>query len=303
MKKTIKRQEIPTVLPDGLYVVATPIGNLGDLSQRAREIFDASVAVFCEDTRVTAKLVKMSKLVRLDHHASASKIKVAVEQMESTPGIYALVSDAGTPGISDPGSPLVRAAREAGIEVFPVPGPSAVAAFLSVSGFLGEGFTFRGFFPKETAKSEVLLRNLHKMTKEMGDSAHLWVWFESPHRVVSTLERISLVIEGHARVNVAKELTKIHEKFFEGSPSEVLAKVALHVEREGPKGEWIVAIEVTPPDPADQQSLHENSALWSETLKALIENGISVSVATKAVSQTFGVPKNKVYQAALLIKS
>ena len=190
-----------------LYVVATPIGNLGDITQRAIDILSGVSLVAAEDTRHSQKLLAHlgvnAKLVSLHEHNERNKAESLINSILSGESI-ALVSDAGTPLISDPGYILVRTAIESGVSVIPVPGASALIAALSASGMASDRFLFEGFLP---AKSSAKLKKLESLKKESGTV----IFYESPHRVLATLESMVEVLGPERRIAMARELTKTFE--------------------------------------------------------------------------------------------
>ena len=200
-----------------LYVVATPIGNLGDLSARAVETLTQATRVAAEDTRRTRGLLThlgLSKPIeRLDAHASAHDIARVVEHLQAGETI-ALVTDAGTPVVSDPGTELVRAAVEAGVHVVPIPGPSAVLTALVASGLSGGSFRFLGFLPRKGSERRDELEKI-RSTPEVV------VLFESPERTLETLADLARIMP-HRRCVVARELTKMHEEFVRGTLEELV---------------------------------------------------------------------------------
>ena len=233
-----------TVTQATLSVVATPIGNLEDITLRAIRTLKEADAIFCEDTRVTAKLLQryeISKpLVRCDEKMEETAAKQAIEMLEGGKNI-ALVSDAGTPGISDPGSRLVRAVRrssealrEAGQEPFTIeaiPGASALTAALSIAG-LGSGeFTFLGFLPHKKGRQTAL--------KEIAINERTVVLYESPHRILKLLKELETFAPSK-KVIVAKELTKMHEEILEGAPGEVAKRLEA---QKKDRGEFVVIVE------------------------------------------------------------
>jgi 16S rRNA (cytidine1402-2'-O)-methyltransferase len=217
-----------------LYVVATPIGNLADLSPRAAEILGQVVAVVAEDTRRSGVLLKglavRPRLISLPGEQEERRIPLVLEQLGS--GDVALVSDAGTPAISDPGRRLVAAAREAGFQVVAVPGPSALVAAVSASGLRADRFLFLGFLPRTKSRSQRLL--------EASDSWAL-VFHESPHRLAATLEWAAEVL-GSRRVAVAREISKLHESWYLGTAAELAAQFRA----DPPRGECTVVVEAPP---------------------------------------------------------
>ena len=220
-----------------LFVVATPLGNLEDLSPRAARILASVACIACEDTRRTAKLLKRIGVGTrtLSCHRFNER-----ERLEPLLGLLregrdvALVSDGGTPGVSDPGSILVRRALEEGIPVSPVPGPSAVVAILSVAGFADARFAFDGFLPHRAGERRRRLR-------EIRDERRTLVLFEAPHRIRETLGDLAEVL-GDRRVVLGRELTKLHEVLAVGSPREVLGALGEAEVR----GEIVLAVEGSP---------------------------------------------------------
>lgn len=289
--------------PGGLSIVATPIGNLEDFSPRGREALEKADTVLCEDTRQGAKLIAalgvskpLSRLERLDEHVSEKSLQNWIRRLKGGES-FALITDAGTPAISDPGSALVALAHEAGVRVTPVPGPSAVPTLLSVAGFQETSFTFRGFFPR---KNSDRARELERAAQ--SEVSRVFVWFESPQRMLEALESIS-AYPADLRVIVSKELTKIHERYFHGNAGEVLAQVRDEIAREGARGEWCFAIRFAHEKAgAEHDSANAEKEISREAvlaLRCLIEAGISPSDAAKRVSQYFGGQKKRVYDAAL----
>ncbi|MDQ5952570.1 MAG: rRNA (cytidine1402-2-O)-methyltransferase [Patescibacteria group bacterium] len=219
-----------SITPGQLFVVATPIGNLGDLTARAREIFSSVDLVLCEDTRVTAKLMAALELRPSLHsfheHTDALKRRQFVDMLTEGKKI-ALVTDAGTPAISDPGSFLVADAVAAGVTVTPIPGPSAVIAALSISGLPLDRFTFVGFPPHKKGRQTFF--------KELNDIGHTVVLYESTHRIDKTLE----ALKGLGRqLIVCRELTKLHETIYRGSAEEVMQQI----QATSSKGEFVIVI-------------------------------------------------------------
>lgn len=216
-----------------LYMVATPIGNLEDITLRAVSILKSVDIVLCEDTRVTLKLLRHLQIEKrlISYHENSSEAKDDKIIQELQEGVtYALVSDAGTPAVSDPGGRLVAKARAAGISVIPIPGASAVSSLVSVFGVRESVYHFWGFFPQKKKKKTELLENINNLKG-------LHVFFESPYRVEKTLSEWFL---GHddLLVMVGREMTKQHETFHVGTPSEVLASLG----SDTIKGEFCVGI-------------------------------------------------------------
>jgi 16S rRNA (cytidine1402-2'-O)-methyltransferase len=219
-------------LAPGLYVVATPIGNLGDLSERAAAVLRSAAIVAAEDTRTSKVILTRSgssaRLLSLTEHNVVQRTPELLEAARS--GVVALVSDAGTPIIADPGARLVRAAHAAGVAVLPVPGPSALAAAISVAGFEGSDVHFIGFLPR--ARGERITR-----LRTAAEGAEVLVFFESPGRLGKTLADIAEAL-ADPEVVVCRELTKIHEEVVPGRASELAARF------ETTRGECTVVVQV-----------------------------------------------------------
>lgn len=199
-----------------LAVVATPIGNLDDVSKRSIETLRAADLIVCEDTRVTRKLLSHYRIatdvVSVNHHADSKKIQQVVSALQFGKTI-ALVTDAGTPGVSDPGGILVAAAYDAGSRVIAIPGPSAMAAALSISGLPTDHFRFLGFLPHKKGRET----KLH----ELVEAEETVVFYESPHRIMKTLQRLKELLGNERIVVVCRELTKVFEETVRGSPDYV----------------------------------------------------------------------------------
>lgn len=216
-----------------LSIVPTPIGNLGDITLRALEVLHACDLVAAEDTRHTGILLKHHGISKpqtsLHEHNEASRSAELVQRMKD--GLHvALVSDAGTPGISDPGSRLIRETRQAGIPIEALPGPCAAITALVGSGFETSSFYFGGFLPNKSGRRARILT-------EALDLPHTSIFYESPHRILKTLEALK-VIDPACEVGVARELTKHFEEFLQGTPGELLQ----HFERKPPKGEFCLLL-------------------------------------------------------------
>ena len=202
-----------------LYVVGTPIGNLEDVSARALRILAGVSAIAAEDTRITARLLARHQIRKplLSHRAPVERRTAPRVLQALASGDVALVTDAGTPGVSDPGPHLVAAAWEAGHRVVPVPGPSAVTAVLSASGFTGPGFVFIGYLPRRPGE-------LRRVLQSLADEQRPAVAFDSPHRVVKSLLMLAEVLPERL-VMVARELTKVHEELLRGTAQEVAQRL------------------------------------------------------------------------------
>ena len=217
-----------------LYIVATPIGNLSDISERALQTLRDCDIVACEDTRVTGTLLKRfgisKEMFVYEDSRERNAAPILLEKLKSGLNI-ALVSDAGTPCISDPGFRIARACRAEGIKVVPIPGPCAFAAALSASGLPSDSFLFVGFLSAKTAAR----RNFFEKHADFG---HTLIFYESPYRILKFIDDALDVFGGDRVVCVAKEITKLHERFFTGK----LSDVALQIKNSSTKGEFVVLI-------------------------------------------------------------
>ena len=270
-----------------LYVVATPIGNLGDLSPRVVETLRAVNVVAAEDTRVTRHILSHTRIgTRLLSYRDENEAKLApelVRRMGEGESI-ALVSDAGTPCVSDPGYRLVRAAAEAGIEVVAIPGPSAVVALLSISGLPSDRFAFEGFPPGTHKARTALLESLR-------NDGRTTVFYESPRRVVDFLRDIATTL-ADPQVAVGRELTKVHEEVLRGRASEVAARL----EANGPRGELAIAVYV----PRDSSTEPDFDAV--EEIRSLLATGMSArDIAEKLKPR--GVARRFVYDVVETLRS
>lgn len=271
-------------LSPGLYIVATPIGNLGDITLRAVEVLRGVSAVACEDTRVTGKLLNMlgikAKLIRYDDHASEGDRDRLLSLMAQAP--VALVSDAGTPLISDPGYRLVRSAREVGIAVTSLPGPSAAVVALTLAGLPSDRFLFAGFLPnKDKARRDVLA--------ELAAVPATLVFYETAPRLGDALTAIASVLPGR-EVAVARELTKRFEECRTGTPGELAA----HYEAHPPKGEIVLLI--GPPGEAPVGEIDVDALL-----RAALEKD-KPSQAAGQVAKATGLDRKVLYARALELK-
>ncbi len=271
-------------LVPGLYIVATPIGNLGDITGRAVTVLRGVAAVACEDTRVTGKLLNhlgiKQKLIRYDDHASEAAREGLLALAAERP--VALVSDAGTPLISDPGYRLVRAARERGIMVTSLPGASAATVALTLSGLPSDRFLFAGFLPsKAKARADVLA--------ELAGVRATLVFYETAPRLLGALAAVGEVLPGR-EVAVARELTKKFEECRSGTPTELIAHYTAHP----PKGEIVLLI--GPPGEV-QASAADAEAL----LRAALET-LKPSQAAAEVARATGLDRKALYARALELK-
>ena len=276
-----------------LYVVATPIGNLGDLSSRARETLQNCALVAAEDTRHTGVLLKAFGIVTPQlslHEHNESDRAVEIVAMLREGKSVALVSDAGTPAISDPGFELVRAAAQAGIEIVAVPGPCAAVAALSIGALPTDRFCFEGFLPARAAQRRERLKSLQAETRTL-------VIYESPHRVGETLEDCVAVFGAERAACVVREATKLHETTYRGSLLELLDESK--TDADFSRGEIVLLIGGAPRGPADEDG--EARAQLDKVLRALLAE-LPLKQAARLAAQITGVRDNEAYKRALLLK-
>lgn len=291
--------------PRGLWVVAVPIGNLADITQRAQYALTHADLILCEDTRRTAQLLSllgvesfMPRLNRFDTHSRDAERWINQLNLGRT---ICLVSDAGTPAISDPGALLVEQATKRGIPVAPIPGASAITALLSVCGFKETAFTFRGFYPRKETEHAVEVQMMRQAVLLQCSST--FVYFDSPLRIAKTLQRIATSFPSlEPLLIVAKELTKLHEHVFRGNTCEEVSKAVEHnLQETGEVGEWCFAVHF--PRSATTESNTVSTEHWSKTLQCLLRANVSVSESTKLVCEAFPqVNKKDVYREALRVK-
>ena len=270
-----------------LVLVATPIGNLGDFSRRATETLAAADVIACEDTRVTRKLLRLTgtatsaKMVPYHDHNGAEMRPRIIAQLEQGQ-LVVLVSDAGTPLISDPGYKLVAACRERGIRVESVPGPSAVLAALAVSGLPSDRFMFAGFLASASGARRTQIT-------ELADLAATTIWFETPARLAQSLSDMAAIMGPRPAV-VARELTKMHEEVLRGDLAGLASQIA---DMARLKGEIVVLVAGRSRDdeaPDDDQ--------LAAMLRAELE-GQRLRDAVRSVAETTGLPRNRIYRLAL----
>ncbi|MEX2660169.1 MAG: 16S rRNA (cytidine(1402)-2'-O)-methyltransferase [Acidimicrobiales bacterium] len=272
--------------PGHLVLVATPIGNLGDLSPRAVEVLAQADVVACEDTRRTGRLlqaagIRAKGLIAVHDHNEATQVRTVLDRLAAGE-VVAVASDAGTPGISDPGERLVRAAAQAGFEVRVVPGPSAAVAALVASGLATGRFVFEGFLPRKgSGRTERLAA--------LAGERRTIVLYEAPHRVARTLADLAGALGGGRRVALARELTKLHEEVWRGTLDGAVERCA-EVE---PRGEHVVVVEGA----AEPEVAGDEVVLAA--LADRLEDGATRRDAVAEVAEALGVPKRRVYDLAL----
>jgi 16S rRNA (cytidine1402-2'-O)-methyltransferase len=271
-------------LAPGLYIVATPIGNLEDITLRALRILEQADVIACEDTRQTQKLLNyfgiQKRTVSYHEHNEMGRSQQLLSDLEQGARI-ALVSDAGMPGISDPGSVIIREAVQRGIPVVPVPGPSALVAALVGSGLETSSFRFFGFLPAKSGQRRTFLEDLK-------DAPETLVFYEAPHRIVETLQDVLAIFGPTRRVVIARELSKIHEEFRRGTVEEVLEQV----QGREVKGEITLILEG---HKAEQSSSAGKKSLGAR-MKELMEQGAHEKTALKNAAKEFGISKSEAYR-------
>lgn len=265
-----------------LYAVATPIGNLGDLGPNAREILGRAGLIVCEDTRRTGRLlhhagIAGARLAICNEHTETSRIAEVLDAL-GTGDDVALVTDAGTPGISDPGARMVAAVLDAGYRVAPIAGPSAVTAALSVSGMTGDRFVVEGFLPRRGAD------RTRRLT-EIADETRTVVVYEAPHRFERTIADLTEVCGPERRVVIARELTKMHE--------EIIRTRLGAVDTSTPRGEYVIVIEgVTEVRTADDDEIRD-------ALRRARADGLSTRDAAGRVADALQVSRRRAYSLAI----
>ena len=270
-----------------LYVVATPIGNLGDLSQRAIEVLQGVTVIAAEDTRHSRQLLQQFE-INTDclalHEHNERKVTAALLARLAQGDSIALVSDAGTPLLSDPGFHLVREAARQGLPIIPVPGPSAIMAALSAAGLPTDRFCFEGFLPSKSAARRRRLEALQQATPTL-------VFFEAPHRILATLADMQSIFSADRQVVLARELTKTFETFLRGSLAEVLQQVSADQNQQ--KGEMVILLQGA--SQAEQDGIDADT---ERVLKILLQE-LSVKQAASLAAAITGAKKNLLYQFAL----
>jgi 16S rRNA (cytidine1402-2'-O)-methyltransferase len=272
-------------LAPGLYLVATPIGNLEDITLRALRVLRSVDRIACEDTRQTQKLLNHFEIhtptVSYHMHNEGSRTEELTAELKLGARI-AIVSDAGTPGIADPGGQIAAAAIAAGINVFPVPGANAAISGLIASGLPTEQFIFHGFLPAKAGQRKTALEELVR-----GEATH--VFYEAPHRILDTLGDVEAVFGVSQHVVVARELTKLHEEFLRGTVGEVRSQLAA---RASVRGEIVLMLA---PSPALSSS-EKRATLAVEVATLMKSEGISEMDALKRVARERGIGKSEAYR-------
>lgn len=280
-----------TPLAPGLYLVATPIGNLGDITLRALDVLKRADRIACEDTRQTQKLLNHFQIttptVSCHQHNERQRATELIEALKAG-GRIAVVSDAGMPGISDPGTWLVAEAIAAGIPVVPIPGANAALTALVASGLPTGEFHFIGFLPEKAGARRTRLEDL---AAEARETAQTLIFYEAPHRILETLADLEAVWGAQLRVVAARELTKIHEEFLRGNVAEVRRELAT---RDRIRGEFTLLVEALPS--ASVQAGGGAEKIADRVARFQTEAGIDEKEALKRLARELGQSKSELYR-------
>ena len=272
-----------------LRLVATPIGNLSDLSPRAARVLGEADVIACEDIRHSRKLLSHAgvtgpRLIAVHDHNEADQVRTILSLLERGKSV-ALITDAGTPGISDPGQRVVAAVAAAGYGIEVVPGPSAVIAALVASGLPTHRFSFEGFMPRKGSERT-------RRLEAVSGAGCTTVLYEAPHRVVRTLNDLIETCGPLRQVALVRELTKLHEEVWRGT----LAGAVEHLEESPPRGEYVIVLGSGPPETVDDETI-------ARALTARMDAGEDKRTAIASVAGTLSVPKRRVYDLALDLAS
>jgi 16S rRNA (cytidine1402-2'-O)-methyltransferase len=283
--------EVEKPLAPGLYLVATPIGNLEDITLRALRVLRSVDRIACEDTRQTAKLLGhfgiRTPTVSYHMHNESSRASELVEALKAG-GRIAVVSDAGMPGIADPGASIAAEAIAAGVAVYPIPGANAALSALVASGLNAERFTFHGFLPSKEGQRRSTLEVLRAAASEQT-ATH--IFYETPHRILGALEDVVSAFGAQQRVVLAREITKLHEEFVRGTAGEVLAELQA---RPSVRGEMVLLLEVSPQSGGASDV---GQATLAEEVAALVRaEGLAEMDALKRVAKARGIGKSEAYR-------
>jgi 16S rRNA (cytidine1402-2'-O)-methyltransferase len=280
----------PSPLAPGLYLVATPIGNLEDITLRALRVLRSVDRIACEDTRQTAKLLNhygiRTPTVSYHTHNESSRASELIETLKSG-GRIAVVSDAGMPGIADPGATIAAEAIAAGITVYPIPGANAALSALIASGLPSERFAFHGFLPSKEGQRRTALEALRTTAADAEPATH--IFYETPHRILDALNDIISTFGPTQPIVLARELTKLHEEFLRGTAAELLAILSA---RPSIRGEMVLLLELSPQTPTDAPTL-----TLAEEVAALIRTeSLSEKEALKRVAKSRNISKSEAYR-------
>lgn len=275
-----------------LYVVATPLGNLGDLTVRAQAVLKAVPWVAAEDTRHSAPLLRHlgspARMLPAHQHNEEAAAQQVIDRLVAGESV-ALISDAGTPAVSDPGARLVGRVRAAGYKVVPLPGPCAAVAALSASGITAPHWLFYGFLPTKSKQREEVLR-------ELAPAPHALVFYEAPHRILETVAALAATLGAARRIVIARELTKLFETIHACPLGEAMAWLEADANQQ--KGEFVLIVDA--PEAAGGEAAEAIEA--ERVLALLIDEGLPVKQAAKLAHAITGAPKNALYDRALQLR-
>jgi 16S rRNA (cytidine1402-2'-O)-methyltransferase len=275
-------------LAPGLYLVSTPIGNLEDITVRALRVLRSVDRIACEDTRQTRKLLDRygiaTPTISSHEHNEAARSRALIEELRAGARV-AVVSDAGTPGISDPGMVLASAAITAGIAVYPIPGPSALLAGLVGSGLNTDHFFFFGFLPSKTGARRTALENVAAAIRQRTTV----VFYEAPHRIAEMLGDLESVWGATCRVVLARELTKVHEEFLRGTSADIRAQIA---GRPSVRGEMVLMVEASP----ISQGASTTGSLLAQLADLEKTENLAEKDALKRIARDRGVSKSELWR-------
>ena len=292
LRRAVSQQDTMSE-PGTLYIVATPIGNLEDISLRALRILREADLIAAEDTRVTAKLLFHFQITTpttfYHQHSGGKKAESLIAQLLAGKSV-ALVSDAGMPGISDPGHELIQMAIEKGIRTEPIPGPTAVITALVVSGLATHRFSFEGFPPRVKGERVAFFQALSRDPRTL-------LFYESPMRLVTTLKDM-LQVFGDRKVSIGRELTKLHEEIFRGTISEALKRFG----ESRPRGEIVIVLDGAKPEESTAPEEPWLKMTLEAHLQSLMGEGLSEKEAIRRAALLRHLPKREVYAAALRMK-
>lgn len=281
------------IQPSTLYLVATPIGNLDDMTFRALKVLKEVTLIAAEDTRNTSKLllhfgIKSSKLISCYEHNEIKRSDEILDTL-SQGGSVALASDAGMPGISDPGYQVVKAVLERGFNVVPIPGASALVAALPASGLVPTPFLFVGFLPSKANNRQQEMMKLKTQEQTL-------VFYEAPHRVLEFLKD-ALEVFGLRQAVAARELTKLHEEFVRGT----LEELSSHFKANEPVGEFVIMVEASAAGANDKVPEWQAWSVEEHLIQLIKQEGLTKTEAVKAVAKARQLPRDEVYQIAVTI--
>ncbi|MFZ6773839.1 16S rRNA (cytidine(1402)-2'-O)-methyltransferase [Undibacterium sp. SXout7W] len=282
----VTRQNYPA---GTLYVVGTPIGNVADITLRALHLLSLADAIACEDTRNTSQLLSrygISKPLIAAHQHNEREVAEKILQRLQAGERIALVSDAGTPGVSDPGAKIVDAIKRAGLPVSPLPGASAAISALSASGLIHDQFYFVGFLPAKAGQRDSALRSLQHVSATL-------IFYEAPHRIVDSVQALLDIFGSDRQIVLAREVTKLFEEIHRCPLKDAPAWLQSDAHRE--KGEYVILLDAAPESAADQD-------LEARRVLSILLEECSVKQATALAAQLTGQKKNALYQLALEMK-